>query len=82
MSYIPQYTINEKIRSNLQEIERLKDQIRGSGILPEVEASVRLRASVESIHSSTSIEGNPLSADEVRAVITSDGALTKEEYAK
>ena len=82
MSYIPQYTINEKIRSNLQEIERLKDQIRGSRILPEVEASVRLRASVESIHSSTSIEGNPLSANEVRAVIMSDGALTKEEYAK
>lgn len=82
MSYIPQYTINEKIRNNLQDIERLKDKIRGSRILPEVEASIRLRASVESVHSSTSIEGNPLSANEVRAVISTDKILTKEEYAE
>lgn len=82
MSYTPQYTINEKVRNNLQDIERLKDSIRGSRILPETEASIRLRASVESVHSSTSIEGNPLNANEVRAVITSDQILTKEEYAK
>lgn len=82
MSYIPQYTINDKIRSNLQEIEKLKDQIRGSHILPEAEASIHLRASVESVHSSTSIEGNPLNANEVRAVIMSDKILTKEEYAE
>ena len=82
MSYIPKYTINEKIKNNLQDIERLKDKIRGSRILPETEASIRLRASIESIHSSTSIEGNPLNADEVRAIITSDKILTKEECAE
>ncbi len=82
MNYIPQYTINDKIRGNLQEIEKLKDQIRGSRILPETEASIRLRASVESVHSSTSIEGNPLNVNEVRAVIMSDRILTKEEYAE
>ena len=82
MSYIPKYTISEKIRSNIQEIEKLKNKIRGSRILPEAEASIRLRASVESIHSSTSIEGNPLNINEVRAVITSDKVLTKEEYAE
>lgn len=82
MNYLPQYTINEKIKSNLQEIERLKDAVRGSRILPEVEASIRLRASVEAVHSSTSIEGNPLSANEVRAIIASDKILSKEEYAE
>ena len=82
MSYVPQYTINEKIKSNLQDIEKLKNNIRGNRILPEVEASIRLRASVESIHSSTSIEGNPLNANEVRAVITSDKIPSKEEYAE
>lgn len=82
MDYAPQYTINEKIKSNLQEIERLKDKIRGSRILPETEASIRLRATVETVHSSTSIEGNPLDANEVRAVISSDKVLTKEEYAE
>lgn len=82
MSYAPNYTINEKIKGNLRDIEKLKDNIRGSRILPEVEASIRLRASVESIHSSTSIEGNPLNANEVRAIITSDKILSKEEYAE
>lgn len=82
MSYIPRYTINERIKSNLQDIGKLKDKIRGSRILPEAEASIRLRASVESIHSSTSIEGNPLNTNEVRAIITSDKVLTKEEYAE
>lgn len=82
MSYILQYTINEKIRNNLQDIEKLKDKIRGSRILPETQASIRLRASVESVHSSTSIEGNPLNVNEVRVVITSDEILTKDEYAE
>ncbi len=82
MSYIPKYTINDKIRSYIQEIEKLENKIRGSRILPEAEASIRLRASVESVHSSTSIEGNPLNANEVRAIITSDRILTKEEYAE
>lgn len=82
MSYIPKYIITEKIRNNLQDIERIKDIVRGSRILPEAEASIRLRASVESVHSSTSIEGNPLNANEVRAIITSDKILTKEEYAE
>ena len=82
MNYTPKFIIDDKIRSNLQDIERLKDQIRGSRILPEAEASIRLRASVESVHSSTSIEGNPLSANQVRAVITSDKILSKEEYAE
>ena len=82
MNYVPQYTINEKIKSNLQNIEKLKNDIRGSRILPEAEASIHLRASVESVHSSTSIEGNPLDINEVRAVITSDKILSKEEYAE
>ena len=82
MSYNPKYTITDKIRDNLQEIERLRNVVSGSRILPEIEASVRYRASVESVHSSTSIEGNPLSANEVRAVISSDKIYTKEEYAE
>ena len=82
MSYTPKYTITEKIRANLEDIEKLRNTTAGSYILPEVEASVRYRASVESIHSSTSIEGNPLSANEVRAAITADKPYTKEDYAE
>ena len=57
MSYNPKYTINDIVRSNLQEIERLKDIVLGHKILPEAEASVHLRATVDKVHSSTSIEG-------------------------
>ena len=82
MSYNPKYTITEKIRSNLQEIEALRNTIAGSQILPEAEASVRYRASVESVHSSTSIEGNPLNTNEVRAVLATKKPYTKAEYAE
>lgn len=34
--------------------------------------SIRYRAGVESIHSSTSIEGSPLNIDEVCALVSSD----------
>ena len=82
MNYIPKYTINERIRHNLFEIEKMKDRILSNRVLPDVEESIRLRASIESIHSSTSIEGNPLSANEVRAIVTSDKLLSEEEYAE
>lgn len=82
MNYHPHYTITDTIRVRLQEIERLKDSVQNSRILPAVEASVHSRATVEAIHSSTSIEGNPLSQGEVRHVIAADQPLTKEAYAE
>lgn len=82
MEYEPKYTISDKLHANLQEIERLKDVVRGHRILPEAEASIRLRATVDTVHSSTSIEGNPLNANEVREVIAEDERLSREEYAK
>ena len=82
MSYNPKYTITDKIRDNLQKIEKLRNTVASSRILPEVEVSVRYRASIEAVHSSTSIEGNSLSANEIRAIISSDKIYTKEEYAE
>ncbi|MBQ3296639.1 Fic family protein [Candidatus Saccharibacteria bacterium] len=82
MKYTPRYTINNKIHANLQEIEDLKDIVRGHQILPAAEASIRLRATVDTVHSSTSIEGNPLNINEVRAVITEDKKISKKEYAE
>lgn len=82
MSYNPKYTITDKIRDNLQEIERLKNLTRGRRLLPEVEASIRLRATVDTVHSSTSIEGNPLNAKEVRNIVVNNPKLSKKEYAE
>ena len=82
MSYQPVFKVSDQIRRHLQDIERLRSTITSGHILPSVEASVRHRASVESVHSSTSIEGNPLDINQVRAVISSDRILTKQEYAE
>lgn len=82
MSYQPIFKVSDRIRRHLQDIERLRSTITSGHILPAVEASVRHRASVESVHSSTSIEGNPLDINQVRAVISSDRILTKQEYAE
>lgn len=82
MSYQPVFKVSDQVRRHLQDIERLRSTITSGHILPSVEASVRHRASVESVHSSTSIEGNPLDINQVRAVISSDRVLTKQEYAE
>ena len=82
MSYQPVFKISDQVRRYLQDIERLRSTITSGHILPSIEASVRHRASVESVHSSTSIEGNPLDINQVRAVISSDRVLTKQEYAE
>lgn len=82
MSYQPVFKVSDRVRRHLQDIERLRSTITSGHILPSVEASVRHRASVESVHSSTSIEGNPLDINQVRAIISSDRILTKQEYAE
>ena len=82
MSYQPVFKVSDQVRRHLQDIERLRSTITSGHVLPSVEASVRHRASVESVHSSTSIEGNPLDINQVRAVISSDRILTKQEYAE
>lgn len=82
MSYLPQYRMTEKIRQSLREIERISDTATISPILPEIEASIRYRSSVEAIHSSTSIEGNPLSLQQVERIIAAPQNLTKEQYAE
>lgn len=82
MSYQPVFKVSDQVRRHLQDIERLRSTITSGHILPSVEASVCHRASVESVHSSTLIEGNPLDINQVRAVISSDRILTKQEYAE
>jgi len=57
----PKFTITPEINKRIAEIEKLKTLVDHATILPELEVQLRFRATVESVHSSTSIEGNPLS---------------------
>lgn len=65
----PNFIITPEINSKVAEIERLKTLFDQAHILPELAMELRFRATVESVHSSTSIEGNPLNEQEVKKVL-------------
>lgn len=65
----PQFTITPAINSQIAEIEKLRTIVDQANILPELEVRLRFRATVEAVHSSTSIEGNPLNELEVQRVL-------------
>lgn len=65
----PKFTITPEINSRIAEIERLRTLIDHATILPEIEVNMRFRATVESVHGSTSIEGNPLNENQVQKVL-------------
>lgn len=65
----PSFTITSKINNRIAEIERLRTIVDQAAILPELEVQLRFRATVETVHSSTSIEGNPLNELQVRKVL-------------
>ncbi len=76
----PIFTITPELNSQIAEIERLKTIVDRAIILPELEVQLRFRATVEAVHSSTSIEGNPLSEAQVQKVLQGK-AITASDYA-
>jgi Fic family protein len=80
--YKPKYTITDQLLGAIAEIERYRSKVDASVILPEREIEMRYRATVEATHSSTSIEGNPLSLKQVEAVLSSREQITRHQYAE
>jgi Fic family protein len=78
--FIPLFTITPKINSQIAEIERLRTLVDQATILPELEIQLRFRATVEAVHSSTSIEGNPLNELQVQKVLKGE-SITAPDYA-
>ncbi len=76
----PKFTITPAINTTIAEIEKLKTIVDQATILPELEVQLRFRATVEAVHSSTSIEGNPLNQLEVQKLLQGD-AITAPDYA-
>lgn len=76
----PQFIITPKINSAVAKIERLRTLVDQAIILPELEIQLRFRATVEAVHSSTSIEGNPLNSQQVQKVLKGE-IVTAPEYA-
>ena len=78
--FAPQFTITPAINSQIAEIEKLRTIVDQANILPELEMQLRFRATVEAVHSSTSIEGNPLNELEVQKVLQGN-TVTAPDYA-
>ncbi len=76
----PNFIITPEINNRIAEIEKLKTLVDQATILPELEVQLRFRATVESIHGSTSIEGNPLNEQEVKRVLHGN-TITAPDYA-
>lgn len=67
--YKPNFNITPKITNWIAQIEAIKKKFELSRILPEQEIVLRYKAAIESVHSSTSIEGNPLNKKQVESAL-------------
>ena len=68
MPFNPIYTITEKILEHISQITAGRELIEHSPIIPKWELSLRKEARIHNAHSSTSIEGNRLSLEQVKAL--------------
>src|SRR5689334_7981950 len=68
MAYVPVYTITPALVSKIEAIAALRERILAATVqvpwIPALQKDTRLR----NAHSSTAIEGNPLTLEQVRAV--------------
>ena len=68
MAFNPKYTISEKILNNLTLIASAREVIEQAHLVPKWEASLRRQAKLRNTHSSTAIEGNKLTLEQVEAL--------------
>ncbi len=68
MPFNPKYTITEKILNNLTAIAAAREVIEQAHLVPKWEAKLRRQALLRNTHSSTAIEGNKLTLEQVEAL--------------
>ncbi len=76
--YQPQYTITNKLLKSINRIVEAHALIVSAPLKPKWEAGLRYQALVRSVHSSTHLEGNPLTEQDVAQVL--QGKEPKHEY--
>ena len=64
----PKYTVTDKILNNLTAIASAREVIEQAYLVPKWEAKLRRQALLHNTHSSTAIEGNKLSLEQVEAL--------------
>jgi len=79
MKFKPKYTITDKILNNLTIIASAREVIEQSYIIPKWEAKLRREALLHNTHSSTAIEGNKLTLEQVEALAEGKNVITTEK---
>lgn len=79
--FTPNYTITNEILNKITDIEVLRSKVMQARILPERAVEMRYRATVEKVHNSTSIEGNPLTMKQVDSALKGE-SMTRSKYAE
>lgn len=79
MSFNPKYTITEKILNNLTLIMAAREVVEQSHLVPKREARLRRQALLHNTHSSTAIEGNKLTLEQVEALASGKEVLATDK---
>ena len=68
MPFKPKYTITDRILNNISQIMSGREIIEHSHLIPKWELNLKKEARIHNAHSSTSIEGNRLTFEQVKAL--------------
>jgi Fic family protein len=68
VSYQPQFTVTAALLARVESIATLRERIQGAAVQVPWMPALQKDARTRNTHSSTAIEGNPLTLDEVRAL--------------
>lgn len=79
MPFKPKYTITDKILSNISQIMTGREIIERSKIIPKWELKLKKEARIHNAHSSTSIEGNRLTLEQVAALSENKEVIATEK---
>lgn len=82
MVFNPKYTITNKILDNLTLIAAAREVIEQAHLVPQWEAKLRRQALLHNTHSSTAIEGNKLTLEQVEALASGKKVIATDKDKK
>jgi Fic family protein len=78
----PKYTITDKMLNNISGIIAAREFVEQAKLIPKWELKLKKEAQIRNAHSSTSIEGNPLTLEQVRALAEHKNVIATEKDKK
>jgi Fic family protein len=82
MVFKPKYTITDKILNNISQIMAGREVIEHSKLIPKWDLKLKKEARIHNAHSSTSIEGNKLTLEQVAALAENKEVIATEKDKK